>query len=354
MRPSEQSGAQLGSWVEDAPLEQRIGEPHRGVLTLAGGPGLSHPDRPLALRRSEASRADLAGLICSSQHLDDGGGCGDDDEGALAGRSSRIGVTSRRRVRRGWRCGRIASRPGRRSRRASGTNDPWQARTDQANVGLSPGEGAGMGAERRNRVTRRIGGAVAATTAIAAVVAVETEPASASSTNCKSGSGTNPTLDYWVSPTVTDYFADATVAADNTWDSFPGLPGNFVGWYTSFPSPADEFLVSKTDQGASGPLAYVNSPGSGSIVWGSDGRCKMPLHIHYNSNSSQMGSLSYDEKRVVAIHEFGHIFSLGHNNTTGCNQNDAGLMYYAPLLKYDECGWSSPTADDREGVYDLY
>lgn len=59
-------------------------------------------------------------------------------------------------------------------------------------------------------------------------------------------------------------------------------------------------------------------------------------------------------RTAIAEHEIGHSYGLGHNGTSGCDGNTAGVMYQDAVAKYDSCSWSIPTVDDANGAIDAH
>lgn len=60
---------------------------------------------------------------------------------------------------------------------------------------------------------------------------------------------------------------------------------------------------------------------------------------------------------VTAGHEWGHVFGLAHHDPEVfniCNAHHDGLMRTPSMIAWTECGWKSPTINNRNGVNAIY
>lgn len=154
-------------------------------------------------------------------------------------------------------------------------------------------------------------------------------------------SGTNPAIGYRFVDTTTPY-ESATAASDGAWDA-TSAPGYFyITWSTS----DDDVIVYDNFYPGNGYLAWVSGGCASNDIWND------PLLFYWNQ--SYMDSKPFTEKKVVGVHELGHVYGLWHETDSSCNGGDTGLMYTYPLSSYSSCGWTSPTADDVAGVDAIY
>lgn len=196
---------------------------------------------------------------------------------------------------------------------------------------------------------RRFGKGAAAASIAAAATLVATggadpDPASAWERNpddCR-WPGSNPYIEFYMI-TGNQAYVDATKTAAARWNNTT-VPGT-IGEESPYPVD-EEFRVRTTNSGSSGPYAWVAGGCLPDIYWNA------PLNLWYNTG--QMDSFSVEEKNVTAIHEIGHVYGLDHETTATCGTTQTGLMYPDPAKKYRDCGWTTPTSDDRSGVHAIY
>lgn len=154
-------------------------------------------------------------------------------------------------------------------------------------------------------------------------------------------SGSQPAIGYRFSSVVTTY-KSATRSADSRWDA-TYANGYF---YETTSTSDDDVVVLAAYYGANGYVAWVAGSCDAWSIWND------PLYLRWNR--TYMESKTSTQKYMVGIHEFGHVYGLWHNQTSGCNSGTAGLMYTPALDKYASCGWTSPTGDDVNGVRAIY
>lgn len=69
--------------------------------------------------------------------------------------------------------------------------------------------------------------------------------------------------------------------------------------------------------------------------------------IDYNLD---WGYKSSFQAQAVGVHELGHSFGLGHDQTPDCDGNNAGLMYSDAAGKFGACGWVKPQPNDYKSA----
>lgn len=88
---------------------------------------------------------------------------------------------------------------------------------------------------------------------------------------------------------------------------------------------------------------YASSPSIGGIRIGNHTGNEVELKF----NTRVMDSLSATDKKFVAMHELGHAYGIDHVSS-GCR------LMRENLDDYNSCGTDIPSADDIDGVAELY
>lgn len=69
--------------------------------------------------------------------------------------------------------------------------------------------------------------------------------------------------------------------------------------------------------------------------------------IDYNLDWNYKSSL---QAQAVGVHELGHSYGLGHDQTSGCDGNNAGLMFSDAAGKFASCSWVKPQPNDYKSA----
>jgi hypothetical protein len=153
--------------------------------------------------------------------------------------------------------------------------------------------------------------------------------------------GTDPVIEYKFF-SVTGTWQLSHMNGAGAWNTWTTLPGVFVSTSGSDP----EIRVYDGDYA----WGYVAVTSGGCASGGGQPWYNDRVDISYNTRTTD--GYSSIERRLVATHELGHAYGLGHS-TLGCS--NPVVMRSEPTWTYNQCGTSSaPHPNDRFGVTDVY
>lgn len=151
-------------------------------------------------------------------------------------------------------------------------------------------------------------------------------------------SGTNPALKYH-NAVGNPAFWTATVAGAGRWNAV-SVPGSFAS------TTGSTYNILVTEKSFVDPTVYAATTGTcSSGLWSGN------LTV-FTWATEGSGPLSATQKRMVATHELGHSYGLGHMTVTSCSGTKTVMVQGS--LKWS-CSWGTePWADDIAGVNAIY